>query len=122
VDSTTKVAGIALSLAMERMVQILNSALHGSMLFATSILHFCVKHKLLGLEKILDKDGDGEPDLTPGTPLFQQISYMLATFGLIFQWYMGGGIPFPLNVIFLPVSLVEAAFAISSGQNATLGF
>jgi hypothetical protein len=122
VDSATKILGIALSLAMERMVQVLNAALQGSTLFSSSILHFAVKHKIWGLEKILDKDNDGEPDLTPGTPLFQQIAYTLAGLGLLFQWRMGGIIPFPLNFLFLPLSMVEAALAISTGsKNATLG-
>ena len=40
-------------------------------------------------------------------PMFKYLTTGLAVFGFVFQLYMGFGVPFPLNLLLLPVSMLE---------------
>ena len=117
VDSATNLAGISITLAVYNVMAVANAALHGATLFAWGLLSYGVLH-IPAVKKRLDKDNDGKPDIGPGNEEFQYICYSLTFLGLLFQW-THSALPFPLNILFFPLTALETSLKIATGAAAT---
>lgn len=100
-----KFAGVALAWMVQRVVSAFHSATRGSQVLTAALLQFFVRKKMFASH--LDKDGDGQPDIQPGTPVFQHMSALVAACGLFFQLRYRMGVPFPLNVPLFPLLCAE---------------
>ena len=100
-----KVVGMFLAWAVQRIVSAFHSATRGAQLMTEGLLALCVRKKLFLAQ--LDKDGDGEPDIQPGSAAFQNISACIAAVGLLVQLRYKFALPFPLNVLLWPATVAE---------------
>lgn len=87
-------AAISIAWFIQRVISALHSALRGGLMCSRNIL------KYLSVMKIYELD---EKD----TYLDEVIGYGLAAVGLLFQLTSGFALPFPLNILLLPFSILE---------------
>ncbi len=90
------IRSVAISIAwfVQRVISALHSALRGGLMCSRNIL------KYLSVMKIYELD---EKD----TYMDEVVGYGLAAIGLIFQLTSGFSLPFPLNILLFPFSIVE---------------
>ena len=60
-----------------------------------------LNHQLVEMKK------DVPALLDEKNPMFKYLTTGLAVIGFVFQLYMGFGVPFPLNLLLLPLSMLE---------------
>jgi hypothetical protein len=90
------IRSIAISVAwfIQRVVSSFHSALRGGIMFSRNILHYL---DAMNIIKINHEE----------TYLDEAIGYGLAALGLFFQLSLGFAVPFPLNILLFPVTMVE---------------
>ena len=76
-----------------------SSALEGGLIMARTLLRILVNKGITFGDKIPKKHED--------TNLDEYMSYVFAALGFTFQLYIGFDVPFPFNILLLPVELAE---------------
>lgn len=94
VSYSIKSAAISIAWTIQRIISAFHSAMRGGLMFSRNILHY------LSVMKYVQIDHET-------TYLDEMIGYALAAVGLIFQLSFGFGLPFPLNIILFPFSVLE---------------
>lgn len=94
IKSATKALGVAIAWRMQVIVSSYHLALRGGLLFARSLLRWS---QTTG--KLPSYSEEGYFD--------EALGYAVAASGLAFQWKCGFTLPFPLNIIFFPLDVVE---------------
>jgi len=85
---------ISIAWWVQRVVSAVHSAIRGGLMCGKGVVNFLHEK---GYLKASDEH----------TYMDEAIGWMIAAAGLIFQWTMGFRAPFPLNILLLPVSIVE---------------
>ena len=90
------VQSMAISLAwtLQRIISAFHSAIRGGLMFSRNILRYLSEMKYIHInheETVVD----------------EVVGYAIAIIGLWFQLSLGFGLPFPLNIILFPFSILE---------------
>lgn len=90
------IRSIAISIAwfVQRIISAFHSAIRGGLMFSRNIMKYLTE---MNIYKIRDEE----------SILDELVGYGLAALGLWFQLSMGFAVPFPLNVILFPFTLIE---------------
>jgi len=94
VANTARAIGVAFAWKLQEVVSAAHLALVGGLLFARSVLAWA-RAKGYGLPKPED------------TYLDEVVGYGVAALGFCCQFLWGMGLPFPLNLVFFPLGIVE---------------
>lgn len=94
VHYSIRTAAISFAWFVQRIISAFHSALRGGLLFARNLL------KYLSVMKIVDIKEDD-------TYLDEVVGYGLAAIGLFFQLSTGFSLPFPLNILLFPFTILE---------------
>lgn len=91
---------IAVSIAwwIQRVISAFHSCIKGGLIFGRELVHF------------MHEKGYVKFDIDD-TYIDEGIGWGIAVIGLLTQFYFGFGVPFPLNIFFLPLNFVEAFIA-----------
>jgi hypothetical protein len=91
---------IAVSIAwwIQRIISAFHSSIKGGLIFGRELVHF------------MHEKGYVKFDIDD-TYIDEGIGWGIAVIGLFTQFYFGFGVPFPLNIFFLPLNFVEAFIA-----------
>merc|ERR1740130_677127 len=90
---TIKSVAVFIAWQLQIIISAVQSAIRGGRLAARKTLSYCDRH---GYIQVADVDG-----------LAEVIGYTLAVLGFYTQWQWGFGLPFPLNLIMFPFTLIE---------------
>lgn len=104
IDTTLKIVAVTFAWYIQMVISSFYSALRGGKMFAEAL--FC----LLEEKELLQKLPEGlvpKPFDPDKTYLDEMIMYPLAAAGFLFQIKSGFLLPFPLNLIMLPLTIVE---------------
>lgn len=98
---------IAVSLAwiLQRVIVAFHSALRGSNLFLGGVTKVLVEKKLVQAKAIPPR----------GSARYNALMWGIAGFGFMWQLKSGFSLPFPLNVLLLPLSMFESTLALVVG-------
>eukprot|EP01043_Picozoa_sp_COSAG02_P063753 COSAG02_NODE_9123_length_2323_cov_1.422662_1_plen_356_part_00 len=91
-----KSMAVTIAFFIQRVMSSFHSATRGSQLLLKG-----AKHQLSAMDKPVP------PILDEKDPNFKLVATGLAVLGFVFQLYMGFGVPFPLNLLLLPVTMLE---------------
>lgn len=94
-----KIVGFMLAMTVWRALMAVHSATAGSRMACEGLLAYLVRHKYIKVEK-------GEQG--KGTKEFVMATTALAIVGFYWQLRHGFGLPFPLNLLLLPMSFLES--------------
>jgi len=94
IHSAAKALGVAVAWRLQVIVSSVHLALRGGMLCARSLLQWAHGNGYL-------------PSYKEDDYYDEALGYSVAASGLVFQWKCGFGLPFPLNVVFFPLDIVE---------------
>eukprot|EP00322_Chrysochromulina_rotalis_P018582 CAMPEP_0115845732 /NCGR_PEP_ID=MMETSP0287-20121206/9506_1 /TAXON_ID=412157 /ORGANISM="Chrysochromulina rotalis, Strain UIO044" /LENGTH=389 /DNA_ID=CAMNT_0003299519 /DNA_START=35 /DNA_END=1204 /DNA_ORIENTATION=+ len=114
IESGLSFLAIVLAWYLQMIVSAFYSGLRGGRMFADALIDFLEDKKFEDgkpwLSKLpesiapMDEDGQYKAD---ESYLDEIIGYGLAAFGFSFQFFNGFSLPFPLNLIFLPLTIIE---------------
>jgi len=88
-----KMIGVWVAWTIQRVISAFYSAIRGSQMFVGALFAFLSRN--------------GYPSLEPGSPLIMAATGFLAWIGFAWQLQSGFRLPFPLNVIMFPLTLLE---------------
>jgi len=88
-----KVIGVSVAWTIQRAISAFYSAVRGSQMFVSTLFVYLARN--------------GYPSLNDGSPLFTAVTGLLAWIGFAWQLKSGFRLPFPLNVIMFPLTVVE---------------
>jgi hypothetical protein len=94
VTYSVRCAAISFAWLVQRVISAFHSAMRGGHMFTENFIQY------------LDKMGYYKID-TKLTNIDEILGYVVAVFGLLFQLRSGFSLPFPLNIILLPFSILE---------------
>lgn len=94
IDSVIKASAISFAWTLQRILSAVHSALRGGLMCSRNVIEYLGK---LGVAHINHEE----------TVLDEVAGYALAALGLYFQLSSGFRLPFPLNIILFPLSMVE---------------
>lgn len=89
----SRMIGISIAWLVQRFISAFYSSFRGANLFASSALHYCRRH--------------GYGDFDEKAPVFTGVILALGAIGFLWQVFSGFSLPFPLNLLFFPVTIVE---------------
>merc|ERR1711971_103589 len=112
IDSTVKIFCILFAWYLQAFISAFYSGLRGGKMFATGAF------ELMKEQGILQKMPDFlVPDKQPFNPdttyVDEMIAYPLAAVGFYVQVHYNFALPFPVNIVFLPLTFVEYALEIA---------
>mgnify|MGYP003684603765 CR=1 FL=1 len=99
----TRAAGVSVAFVLQRFAAAAHSALRGSQLLTDGAIAIAVRTGHVSAA------GAAEPQLRTALQLG------LAALGVAWQWRNSFGVPFPLNVLLLPLSMFEAILIAAVG-------
>jgi hypothetical protein len=99
-----KVIGVVAAWMVQQAITAYHSATRGAQLFARGLLTYLVRHGYLGSNAIDEKGS-----------VFNFAIFVLAMTGFYSQIMYGFRLPFPLNLVLIPVRLVEFALRVAVG-------
>jgi hypothetical protein len=106
VTGAIKLVAIVLAWYLQMIISAFYSAMRGGRLFADGLSDFVLEHpQYVGYVEALP--GVAKPFHPDTSQLDEVVGYGLAGLGFTYQLLVGFGLPFPLNVLFLPLELVE---------------
>lgn len=91
---TCKAIAISIAWWIQRVISAFHSAIRGGLMFGRYFVNYLHEK---GVLKVSDED----------TYMDEAIGWSIAALGFLFQLAMGFGVPFPLNILLLPVQFVE---------------
>jgi hypothetical protein len=84
---TCQAIGISVAFWVERIISAFHSAVRGGEIFTAGMLAYLITFPTF--KKFLDVDGDGKPDIEPGSKAFVFMALSMATLGFLFQLSFG---------------------------------
>jgi len=100
VDYACKLAAISIAFTLQTLISAFHSAIRGGRMIGNyGVIYLHRKGHL--------KDFDAEK-----SNLDEAVGYGFALIGFLFQLYMGFGLVFPFNLVFLPVSICEGLLTV----------
>lgn len=104
-DSVAKFLAITIAWYIQMVISAFYSALRGGRIFALAL---CDVVQERGWNKYVEKLPGVVAPFDPDTSYFDEaVGYTLAASGVFWQLTTGFNLPFPLNVIFLPLTIIE---------------
>jgi hypothetical protein len=91
-----KVTSVMIAWFLQRVISTVHSAVKGGSLFSESLVNYLIKQGKLNVENP-EKQREIE----------QKLSVGITILGVLFQFYMGWGLIFPLNILLLPFTMFE---------------
>jgi len=91
---------------LQKIISAFNSALRGGKMFGEALLGFLDEKGLLAKVPFMKAKDDGTFDVND-TYLDEIIGYLVAAVGFYSQIYSGFSLPFPINLVLLPLTIVE---------------
>jgi len=103
VKLAVRTAAVSLAWRLQTVVSAVHLAMRGGLLFSRSLLRWARKRGLVSLDET-------------ETVADEAVGYAVAALGFYFQLTCGFGLPFPLNLVLFPLSIVEwgIRYAVSS--------
>lgn len=98
-EYSCKIIGFMLAMTIWRALMAFHSATAGARMACEGLLHYLVRHKHI---KVNESNITGK-----GSKEFVMATTVLAVIGCMWQLRNGFGVPFPLNILFLPLSVIE---------------
>ncbi|KNC50831.1 inframe stop codon [Thecamonas trahens ATCC 50062] len=89
--------GISIAYTLHRIIATFHAAVKGGFLFTKGVLHYAERRGFAAASKVEE-----------GSPAFTGMALAVAALGFYFQassWF--GGLPFPINILLLPFTIVE---------------
>jgi len=102
VESALTLIAVAFAWYLQMVISALYSGLRGGRLFADAVCEILIEKGWM--EKL---PFVSVPFKADESYLDELLGYSMAAFGFLFQLVSGFGLPFPLNIIFLPLTLIE---------------
>jgi hypothetical protein len=102
--------GIFVAFWIQRIISAFHAAIRGGEIFTAGMLGYLITFP--AFKTYLDVDGDGKPDIEPGSKAFVFMALAMATLGFLFQLSHGftnSSLFFPLNLVFLPLTIAETS-------------
>jgi len=93
-----KAVAVSIAWWIQRVISAFHSCIRGGLMFGRELVHY------------MHEKGYVKFDIDD-TFIDEGIGWAIAVIGFITQMYLGFGVPFPLNLFFLPVTFVEAFIA-----------
>lgn len=124
VDSGIKLVAILFAWWLQVLISAFYSALRGGRMFADALFDLLVEYDKLSIVEALP--GVSKP-FDPNTSYLDEVVvYTLAALGFAYQFLVGFSLPFPLNIIFLPLEVLEWFLRwqitfVGSGENQPVG-
>ena len=87
---------------LQMIISAFYSGLRGGKMFADGLIAFLVEKDLMDKVPLIQQPFDPDESY-----LDEAIGYGLAGFGFLFQIFNGFTLPFPLNIVFLPLTIIE---------------
>ena len=88
--------GVSIAYSIQRVISTFHAAIRGGYLATKGILHYCGRRGFAPAAKVEE-----------GSMIYTAMALGIAALGFLFQISSFFGLPFPLNVLFFPVSIVE---------------
>lgn len=95
-EACSKILSVCIAWYLQRVISTVHSAVKGGSIFAESLLNYLIKKEYYKL-----------PEGTSQKETEQKLSAGVTILGVLFQFYMGWGLIFPLNILLLPATLLE---------------
>lgn len=89
-----KSAAISVAWTLQRIISAFHSAMKGGLMFSRNVMEYLCEMKIVTINH-------------EDTVIDEIVGYSLTFIGVFFQLRYGFSLPFPLNVLLFPVSLVE---------------
>ena len=95
------------------------SGIRGGKMFSDGLIALLVEHDLMQKVPLIEQPFDPDESY-----LDEAIGYTLAACGFAFQFFNAFALPFPLNLIFLPLTIIEwfLRFQISMESSSALAY
>ena len=100
IQYATRTVAVMLAFAMQRVLASWHSAMRGAQLLLRGLLNYLVRHGHLTSQQV-------EP-MVEGTRSFDVMVMGIGLMGFLWQFSSGYNLPFPLNLLLLPVSMLES--------------
>merc|ERR1712065_31464 len=88
--------GVSIAYSIQRVISTFHAAIRGGYLATKGILHYCGRRGFAPAAKVEE-----------GSMIYTAMALGIAALGFLFQISSFFGLPFPLNILFFPVSIVE---------------
>jgi len=102
VESTLTFVAVIFAWFLQQIISAFYSGLRGGRMFADALIQELEDRDLMGKVPLIKQPFDPDESY-----LDEGIGYGLAAVGFIFQITNGFNLPFPLNIIFLPLTILE---------------
>jgi hypothetical protein len=102
VESTLTLFAVFFAWYLQMIVSAFYSGLRGGRMFAEAVIQILSDYDLIKYLPFISQPFKPEDSL-----LDEGIGYSVAAAGFLFQFFSGFNLPFPLNIIFLPLTLIE---------------
>jgi len=102
VESALTLVAVAFAWYLQMIISAFYSGLRGGRMFADAVLQLAMDNDLMKYLPFVEQPFNADESF-----LDEAIGYSVAFFGFSFQFFSGFQLPFPMNIIFLPLSLIE---------------
>jgi len=102
VESVLTLIAVAFAWYLQMIISAFYSGLRGGRLFADAVCSILIERGWMEKLPCVSK-----PFKQEDTHLDEVICYLIAAAGFSFQLFSGFSLPFPLNLIFLPLTMIE---------------
>jgi len=102
IESALTFFAVVVAWYLQMIISAFYSGLRGGRMFADGVCSLLIDYNLMSYVPFIAQPFDPEESY-----LDEAIGYSMAALGFSFQFFSGFQLPFPLNIIFLPLSLIE---------------
>ncbi len=112
ISSATKAFFVFWAWKLQEIVSAVQSGMRGGLMFSRSMLNFANNR---GLKSLWGMSLEHEH-----TYLDEVFGYAIAACGFFFQWHFGFAMPFPFNIVMLPLDAIEwyVRWSVTTGGEA----
>lgn len=119
IETTLSVIAITVALYAYTIISAVNAALRGGKLFAEALLNIVVEQAKQGTTICPGLIG---ADFDPNESVIDEIiGYIIAFQGFMFQMTQGFSLPFPFNILLLPLTIIEWFLRLQISSSAAAG-
>ena len=102
IESSLTFIAIVIAWWLQMIISAFYSGLRGGRMFADGLIAYLTEQDMMSQVPFIAQPFDPEESY-----LDEGIGYTLAAFGFCFQIFNGFSLPFPLNLVFLPLTIIE---------------
>jgi len=102
VESSLTLIAVAFAWYLQMIISAFYSGLKGGKMFADAVLQMAMDYDMMKYLPFIEQPFNADESFVD-----EAIGYSVAFFGFSFQFFSGFQLPFPFNIIFLPLSIIE---------------